>query len=101
MGKKIKEIIGDLRKELPTLSQEIKQSRNNNGNRYSNNYQGRKSNPFSQNNQNNGKNRFNHRNNQNNGWRSTRYHDSNQDQGNYHQSTSWAGARQHQNGPPQ
>ena len=41
MGKDIKEIIGDLKKELSTLSQEIKQNRNNNGNRYSNNYQGR------------------------------------------------------------
>jgi IS30 family transposase len=48
MGKDIKEIIGDLKKELSTLSQEIKQNRNNNGNRYmySNNYQGRKSHPF-------------------------------------------------------
>ena len=101
MGKDIKEIIGDLKKELSTLSQEIKQNRNNNGNRYSNNYQGRKSHPFSQTNQNEGNNRFNHRNNQNNGWRSNSYHDSNQGQGNYHQSNSWAGARQQQIGPQQ
>lgn len=101
MGKDIKEIIGDLKKELSTLSQEIKQNRNNNRNRYSNNYQGRKSPPFSQTNQNEGNNRFNHRNNQNNGWRSNSYHDSNQGQGNYHQSNSWAGARQQQNGPQQ
>jgi hypothetical protein len=101
VGKEIKEIIGDLRKELSTLSQEIKQSRNNNGIRYFNNYQGRKTNPFYQNNQNKGNNRLSHRNNQNNEWRSTSYHDSNQGQGNYHQSTSWAGARQQQNGPPQ
>jgi hypothetical protein len=46
VGKEIKEIIGDLRKELSVLSQEIKQRRNNNGTRYSNNYQGRKSYPF-------------------------------------------------------
>jgi hypothetical protein len=86
------EIIGDLRKELSNLSQEIKQSRNNNGNRYYNNHQGRNSNPFYQNHQNKGNNRFNHQNNQNNGWRSTSYHDSHQGQGNYHQSNSWAGA---------
>jgi hypothetical protein len=32
---------------------------------------------------------------------STSYHDSNQGQGNYHQSNSWARARQQQNGPQQ
>jgi hypothetical protein len=56
---------------------------------------------FYQNNQNKGNNRFNHRNNQNNDWRNISNHDSTQGQGNYHQSISWAVARQQQDGPPQ
>ena len=102
----IREMIGDMCKELSTLTQELKQSRGTYGNKNFHN-QGRQLNqnrPYYQNNQNRRNNGFNHQNSMNFNQthsRNMNSQGSNQNQGNYPQSTSWARARQPLKGPPQ